>query len=105
MVRGFYNCGNCNKIYRIDNMTYCCFCKRNVCNDCFKGDPIDEDELKQDDNDYIKLDDYACDSCDKRIQLKADEKRKHEIFKEIMAMVTKKNIDKYKELIKEFESI
>jgi hypothetical protein len=78
-------------------MTYCCFCKRNVCNDCFKGDPIDENELKPDD--------YACDSCDKRIQLKADEKRKYEIFKEIMAMVIKKNIDKYKELIKEFESI
>jgi hypothetical protein len=81
----------------IDNMTYCYFCKRNVCDDCFKDDPLDEDELKPDD--------YTCYSCDKRIQLKSDEKRKHEIFKEIMAMVLKKNIEKYKELIKEFESL
>jgi hypothetical protein len=101
----YFNCGSCNQIYRIDFMTYCPFCNRNVCNDCFKCNPIDENELKQDDNDYIKPDDYACDSCDKKQQNKADEKRKYEIFKEIMAMVIKKNIDKYKELIKEFQSL
>jgi hypothetical protein len=99
----YYNCEICNDINCEANLIYCPFCDERICYDCFKGEPVDENDLKCDENGYIKPDDYTCVSCD-AIKQKKNKRNQDVILNNILKLVTvKKNYDKCKKLIEELK--
>ena len=90
-------CGGCGGMRNFFYMNYCNFCKKNICEkecDC-ENKIIPEKYLERDQNDnFIKPDDYNCKSCNKQ-------QRRIEMVDEILKLVPKRNIKKCKQLIEE----
>ena len=68
----YYSCENCSESYCEDNLTYCCFCDKHLCNDCMdeKSWQYDKDNFDLDKNGKnIKPDNYNFISCNKIEQI------------------------------------
>ena len=100
-------CDNCYKIFNYEQLIPCEFCFQYLCEICIDKVYKNKDKFKQDiKGNYIKPNDYNCLSCNKKNYIYVHDRRKYEIYDEILNIIkTKRQNEKCKILIDELKLI